>query len=403
MKPVFLLISALTLLQSPHNTRSTYKQTKSLAPASPTRILPLNTLNQPDFQNEDDLIFDDTKPCSYYIDLFPNYSCVAQDPLDTYFSAILFHTSKQGYETIMKISRNTVSAAREIPILKLLGHCPNVAALVDYVKTSNLIIITYAFHLKGSLKQVMENESEDLDFDARLKIVMLLAKALICIHNQGYIYRDFNIANIILSRNYNPYFIDFQEAGKSPLQIHINFLHYYSSPEMVTAWDRNQYFDYSELSDVYGLGVILYYLIVGDYPVKHWSLNLPDILLCQIKFPWGQRTDFIGLIMNTIILEEKRTNAQGLYNLIQICLDNPNPLKTDQHYYYTFDHPFLVVDNHQRDGILYVVICVIIFVVFAAILISFALCYKNILKYCPCLRKATKKGRVDSTGYLPVD
>lgn len=403
MKPVFLLMAALTLFYRPHTARPTPKQPKSLPPASSSNLEDLKTFTHPDFQSESDLIFDDKKPCSYYIDLLPNYYCVAQEPLDTYFSAILFHTSRQGYETIMKISRNSIPASREIPILKLLGHCPNVAALVDYVKTPNLIIITYAFHLKGSLKHIMDKEPESLDFDAKLKIVMLLAKALICIHNQGYIYRDFNIANIILSRNYNPYLIDFQEAGMSPLQIHINFLHYYSSPEMVIAWDQNAYFDYSNLSDVYGLGVILYYLVVGYFPVKHWSLNLPDILLCQIKFPRRQRTDFIGLIMNTIILEEDRSSAQEFYNLIQICLDNPNPLKTDQPFYYTFDHPFLIVDNHQRDGILYVVICIIIFVVFAGILISFAVCYKNILKYCPCLRKTKKKGRVDSMEYLPVD
>ncbi|MDZ4836114.1 MAG: protein kinase [Candidatus Melainabacteria bacterium] len=172
---------------------------------------------------------------------------------------------------------------QEAKVLSRLGH-KFIVKIMDfhYSKSGQLFLVME--YIDGKSIETEIEEHERLPPEEVLRIAIQLSQALQHAHSQGIIHRDLKPANVMLDRQRNAKILDFgiaklasttelfgtlTSAGQligSPL---------YMSPEQIEGQPA------SELSDVYGLGLLIFTMIVGYPPFA--GENLLDSLKQRLK------------------------------------------------------------------------------------------------------------------------
>ncbi|OHS98359.1 AGC family protein kinase [Tritrichomonas foetus] len=148
-------------------------------------------------------------------------------------------------------------ASNEIDTLKDIRH-PYVTRFIDSIETDEFLAIVTEFAPNGQIDSFYQTFSEVNVY----KYFYQIAKALEYLHTvKKVVHRDIKIENILLDESMNVKLIDFGFSRKiinemttrcgSPI---------YASPELVMGQK------YTEKTDVWSLGVLIYYLVVGQYP-----------------------------------------------------------------------------------------------------------------------------------------
>ena len=125
----------------------------------------------------------------------------------------------------------------------------------------------YIFLLK---KKLSEDISREIFFD--------LLKAIDTCHKCGITHGDIKLQNILFNSNFNIKLIDFVFAKniKDGLIREITGTHFYNAPEMFSCATRG----YDGISsDIFSLGVVLFILVIGFYP-----LDKPNITDSRYKY-----------------------------------------------------------------------------------------------------------------------
>jgi serine/threonine-protein kinase len=104
-----------------------------------------------------------------------------------------------------------------------------------------------------------------------------LCRAMAAVHGAGLVHRDIKAQNVMREEGGRVVLMDFG-AGRSreetgPGANRLTGTPLYLAPEVLAGGDA------TVRSDIYSLGVLLYYLVTGDYPVK--ATNLDDLRLAQ--------------------------------------------------------------------------------------------------------------------------
>ncbi len=187
---------------------------------------------------------------------------------------------------------------REIKTVAKLEH-PAIVPVYDVGEEDGQPFFVMRYMTGGSLSDWIKRGKFSLQDTAR--IVERLAGALAYTHARGIVHRDLKPDNILFDNNGNPFISDFgiaklDEATSTLTGSAVVGTPAYMSPEQAQGEKADS------RSDIYGLGVIIFQMLVGKQPysadtpmgvvVKHITEPVPEILDFDPELP-AEVDDFI--------------------------------------------------------------------------------------------------------------
>jgi tetratricopeptide (TPR) repeat protein len=166
---------------------------------------------------------------------------------------------------------------RERQILASLRH-PYIASLIDAGATADGTPYAVIEQVEG-VRIDEFCDTRNLDTSARIELAIKLCEAIQFAHRNLVVHRDIKPDNVLVTDDGTPKLIDFgiakDLAGAGNVTVHQALTPDYASPEQARG------FAATAATDVYGLGALLYRLVVGIAPRKITSTS-PLELINQI-------------------------------------------------------------------------------------------------------------------------
>jgi serine/threonine-protein kinase len=183
--------------------------------------------------------------------------------------AIKFATAGR-FATHVLTSFNT-----ELEVLLSLNHA-NIERLYDGGITADKVPFLVVEYIDGThIDHYCDNEK--LTIKQRLQLFQKICQALDVVHRSLIVHRDIKAGNIMVSKDGEPKLLDFglaKLADKQQANKHAT----YSSQMMTVAYASPEQINGSTIttaSDIYSLGVLLYYLLAGKLP---YTVSANDML-----------------------------------------------------------------------------------------------------------------------------
>lgn len=152
---------------------------------------------------------------------------------------------------------------REVTIHAMLKH-PAILELYTYFTDDKYMYLVLELAENGSLKQLIDRRFR-LKEDEAADIISQVVHGLLFLHANKILHRDISLGNLLLTSDNSVKIADFGLATKlnSTNDKHMTMCGTpnYISPEVVSR-------DYGLPTDVWGLGVVLYHLLVGRAPFE---------------------------------------------------------------------------------------------------------------------------------------
>jgi serine/threonine-protein kinase len=154
---------------------------------------------------------------------------------------------------------------REAQIAAQLVH-PGIVPIYEIGERNNLIYYTMAFVEGSPLLELAR--SPTLSIAAKVQLVYQLTQALQYAHGQGVAHRDIKPSNILLDLHGSPILIDFGLAKSTHAESDLTQTGAMLGTPSYMAPEQIQYHQDHDLrlSDIYSLGAVFYYLLVGRPP-----------------------------------------------------------------------------------------------------------------------------------------
>ncbi|CDP18612.1 unnamed protein product [Coffea canephora] len=164
----------------------------------------------------------------------------------------------EGFDRFFERELEILGSIKHRYLVNLRGYCNS--------PTSKLLI--YDFLPGGSLDEVLHEKSEQLDWDARLNIIMGAAKGLAYLHHDcapRIIHRDIKSSNILLDASFEARVADFGlakllEDEESHITTIVAGTFGYLAPEYMQSGRA------TEKTDVYSFGVLVLEVVSGKRP-----------------------------------------------------------------------------------------------------------------------------------------
>lgn len=186
---------------------------------------------------------------------------------------------------------------KEARALAALSH-PHIVAVFDVGEVDGLPFIVME-HLPGSLKSVIAREGP-LEVGEAIRLATEIAAGLTAAHARGIVHADLKPSNILLDPNGRAKIADFgiartpQDTGDAPQPFATA---QYVAPERVEGRPATQ------ATDIYGLGLVLYEMLVGHPP---FTSTDPTVLLrdhaLRMPAPPSQLRPALPKELDTIVL-----------------------------------------------------------------------------------------------------
>lgn len=222
---------------------------------------------------------------------------------------------------------------KEFELLRKLSH-PYITSVYNFGKiASREGESTFYFTSQYISGHVWKDfESQDTFFRHLIKVV----QALGYLHHQGFLHNDIKTSNILICQNSSqPYLIDFglSHSWKSPQHSkQLAGTAYYIAPERIEGLPP------SSASDLYSLGVLIYFLMTKTYPFR--GANQAQVLqahLFQTPIPPHQINPAVGKKFSVIIQKllekdpkQRIQSAEELLQEINRCFKKQYSLYTPQ-------------------------------------------------------------------------
>ncbi|MFN0105991.1 MAG: serine/threonine-protein kinase [Bryobacteraceae bacterium] len=203
---------------------------------------------------------------------------------------------------------------QERQILASLHH-PNIATLYDGGITSSGMPYLVMEYIKGTdLDRYCVDTNANLP--RRLELFHTICYAIEYLHSQGVIHRDLKPANLLVDTAGHPKILDFgiarpipsgDESLTSVLHCPAGLTLSHASPEQLL------FHKVCHRTDIYSLGIILFYLIAGRRPFVEMEKNPTALLFRILQGPPPAPTQFLSP-------EEATAGAARLDNVVWRCL-----------------------------------------------------------------------------------
>ncbi|KAK1611491.1 hypothetical protein QYE76_035164 [Lolium multiflorum] len=186
---------------------------------------------------------------------FPNGQVLAVKKIDS--ASLSLYEEDHFLEVVSSITR--------------LRH-PNIVSLTGYCVEHGQRLLVYERITNGTLHDMLhfsDEESKTLTWNARVRIVLGIARALEYLHEvclPPFVHRNLKSSNILLDEEYSPHLSDCGLAAFSPnpereVSTEVVGSFGYSAPEFAMSGT------YSVQSDVYSFGVVMLELLTGRKPL----------------------------------------------------------------------------------------------------------------------------------------
>uniref|UniRef100_A0A3P8SL42 non-specific serine/threonine protein kinase n=1 Tax=Amphiprion percula TaxID=161767 RepID=A0A3P8SL42_AMPPE len=198
-------------------------------------------------------------------------------------------------------SSKVVMVDNEIEILKQVNHA-HIIHLQAVYRTATMIYLVTELCKGGDLRQLLQRKKFFTEDETR-NIIGSLADAVVYLHKRVTVHRDLKLENILVknSLNEDDSSIDIKVtdfglsvktggAGIENIMTEACGTLMYMAPEMMS--DRG----YSQMCDVWSIGVVMYMLLCGEPPFtsKRKALLLKEIMNTEVRFPqpiWATVSD----------------------------------------------------------------------------------------------------------------
>jgi serine/threonine-protein kinase len=173
---------------------------------------------------------------------------------------VLLAGGESSQEQVLRFQREARAVAR-------LRH-PNIVGIHEIGEHRGIHYFSMDYVAGVSLEQMIgrpEHAREQL-----LEILTKICDAVYAAHRGGVLHRDIKPSNILVTRDHEPFLIDFGIAHVHDQDVRLTRQGYifgsplYMAPEYVSGALRS----FNELCDVYALGVVLYQVIAGVTPYE---------------------------------------------------------------------------------------------------------------------------------------
>lgn len=173
---------------------------------------------------------------------------------------------------IKELSLNTTSTTRFIRELRALSrnHHPNLVNLIgiDYSPQGRYLIMDYCD--RGTLRDVM-NDAQSISLALKVNLILDLLSGLRYLHQLDICHCDLKPQNILLSQGHDRLYARIGDLGSSISRDSLIHPGQSLDPTMLPGSPAYMaperfYGEFSNATDIYSVGIILYELIVGDRP-----------------------------------------------------------------------------------------------------------------------------------------
>ena len=182
-------------------------------------------------------------------------------------------------------SKGKLSLWNEISLLRSIDH-PNLLKLHEVHETKNSVYLVFDLYAGGELAKIVDGNKRPLKEQEIVSIAEALLLGINYLASKDMVHRDIKPNNIILKRNLDirtedVVLVDFglsAKAFQSDLLYKRCGTPGYIAPEIIGAKNVDNGFTLDPKSDVYSVGLILYYCIVGRNPFEKPDLSVDEIL-----------------------------------------------------------------------------------------------------------------------------
>lgn len=186
----------------------------------------------------------------------------------------------------------------------------------------------------------MMKEYEDNPQEFAKKIVHNVLMGLIALHNAGYIHRDIDPSNIMLTRDRKIKIIDFgiakkfkdlgaNDVSKTKAGMFLGKPEY-AAPELVLGDVGNQ----NQTTDIYAVGILLYQCITGSVPFKVTeTCDMASVLDMQLKkdIPLAPvKNKYLRAIIRQATQKKRENRYQSSAEMLVAIEHLPSPLTEDK-------------------------------------------------------------------------
>ena len=330
--------------------------------------------------------------CSDIIYKFEEYSCVIEEA-DSFANGkqkfIVMDSMK--HKMILVANPNVKSSLYEISILENLKNIKGVIQILQKIieKNYTYYIVNYSKFI--SLNVILDKSSSLKSLNEIISFFKSLVILIRSINKKGITYGGIAMSNIMVNQNLQPLLIDFSNSRKNGIKTEITGDIMLCSPENIDNLIKKVPIIPEVDTDVYWLGLVLYYLKNKHLPLKRNLVSKQNYLNRYIQFCANENSDYIELIKMCLIKKSLRSTISDLYEqLLKYNLFKKNHnLKTKVRYKINDGNLLYFETKKDQERLAILFIGILVFIVFSIGLMA--------LKCSKSLRR--KRERKDSIDY----
>ncbi len=164
--------------------------------------------------------------------------------------------------------KNEQLIQREIKVLQTLHH-ENIIKLVDVLTTTNRYYLIFNYCKYGDLKNYIYNEKPNLSEKEIQNLMIQLKNGLEYLYIHKIIHRDLKPQNILINENN---ILKISDFGFAKIYKNNNMSQTLCGSPLYMAPEILNYQKYTDLADLWSVGVILYEILFKETPIKGGNL-----------------------------------------------------------------------------------------------------------------------------------